>query len=63
MMVGRNKFFFPSDVQLPLTGGLEAWRGFYSSVRPAHKQLMVNVNAVSTYPIISQSDRSKDIHC
>lgn len=48
VMVGRNKFFFPSDVQLPLTGGLEAWRGFYSSVRPAHKQLMVNVNACTT---------------
>lgn len=45
-MVGRNRFFFPSQDSRPfsLTGGLEAWKGFYSSVRPTHKQLMVNVN-------------------
>ena len=45
VMVGRNRFFFatamaPSD----LGGGLEAWKGFYSSIRPSHNQLMVNVN-------------------
>jgi eukaryotic translation initiation factor 2C len=44
-MVGRNKFFMPnSSVSMPLGGGLEAVRGFYSSVRTAHKALMVNVN-------------------
>lgn len=49
-MVGRNKFFHPSAAEPPfqLGGGLEAWRGFYSSVRPAHKQLMVNVNVCTT---------------
>ncbi|KAJ7672569.1 argonaute-like protein, partial [Mycena polygramma] len=50
VMVGRNRFFFPSQVErpVPLGGGLEAWRGFYSSVRPAHQQLMVNVNVCTT---------------
>ena len=49
-MVGRNKFFHPSPAETPflLGGGLEAWRGFYASVRPAHKQLMVNVNVCTT---------------
>ncbi|KAJ7704396.1 argonaute-like protein [Mycena rosella] len=50
VMVGRNRFFFPSASERPVSlgGGLEAWRGFYSSVRPAHKQLMVNVNVCTT---------------
>jgi eukaryotic translation initiation factor 2C len=50
VMVGRNRFFFPSEraPPVPLGGGLEAWRGFYSSVRPAYKQLMVNVNVCTT---------------
>jgi hypothetical protein len=49
VMVGRNRFFFPSaSPPFPLGGGLEAWRGFYSSVRPSFKQLMVNVNVCST---------------
>ncbi|CAL1709613.1 unnamed protein product [Somion occarium] len=50
VMVGRNKFFHRSAAEppFPLGGGLEAWKGFYSSVRPAHKQLMVNVNACTT---------------
>ena len=51
-MIGKNKdrFFQPSATErpFPLGGGLEAWRGFYSSVRPAHKQLMVNVNVCTT---------------
>ncbi len=47
VMVGRNRFFFPTAADpYDLGGGLEAWKGFYSSVRPAHKQLMVNVNGV-----------------
>ena len=33
---------------MSLGGGLEAWKGFYSSVRPAYKQLMVNVNVCTT---------------
>ncbi|KAH9887565.1 argonaute-like protein [Cubamyces lactineus] len=50
VMVGRNKFFHRSPMAppVPLGGGLEAWRGFYSSVRPAWKQLMVNVNVCTT---------------
>ncbi|EKM56707.1 uncharacterized protein PHACADRAFT_141577 [Phanerochaete carnosa HHB-10118-sp] len=50
VMVGRNKFFHPSPQEppVPIGGGLEAWRGFYSSVRPAHKTLMVNVNVCTT---------------
>ena len=49
-MIGRNKFFHPSAAErsVSLGGGLEARRGFYSSVRPAHKQLMVNVNVCTT---------------
>ena len=47
-MLGRNKnkFFHPSvtDPSFALGGALEAFRGFYASVRPVHKQLMVNVN-------------------
>lgn len=44
--VGKNRFFFPSVTErpTPLGGGLEAWRGFFSSVRPTHQQLMVNIN-------------------
>jgi len=49
VMVGRNRYFFPSAAPIvPLGGGLEAWRGFYSSVRPSFKQLMVNVNVCTT---------------
>ena len=42
----KNKFFHPSATEPPFSigGGLEAWRGFHSSIRPVHKQLMVNVN-------------------
>lgn len=47
VMVGKNRFFFPQET-FPLGGGLEAWKGFYSSVRPAYKQLMVNVNVATT---------------
>ena len=44
--VGKNKFFMPtSDAVFPLTLGLEARQGFFMSVRPMYKQLMVNVNA------------------
>jgi len=50
VLVGRNRFFFKSAMQpFSLGGGLEAWKGFYSSVRPTHKQLMVNVNGMSTF--------------
>ena len=49
IMVGRNKWFFPTPSSAaPLGGGLEAYRGFYSSVRPSFQQLMVNVNVATT---------------
>ncbi|KAF5384150.1 hypothetical protein D9615_003264 [Tricholomella constricta] len=49
VMVGRNRYFFPSaSAPSRLGGGLEAWKGFYSSVRPSHHQLMVNVNVCTT---------------
>ncbi|KAG8719694.1 hypothetical protein FRC08_002226 [Ceratobasidium sp. 394] len=49
VMVGRNKWFFPTATQAsPLGVGLEAYRGFYSSVRPSFQQLMVNVNVAAT---------------
>ena len=47
VMVGRNRFFFPQET-FSLGGGLEAWKGFYSSVRPTYNQLMVNVNVATT---------------
>jgi eukaryotic translation initiation factor 2C len=47
VMVGRNRFFFPNAMSpSDLGGGLQAFRGFYSSVRPTHNQLMVNVNGM-----------------
>ncbi|KAJ2919770.1 hypothetical protein MD484_g671, partial [Candolleomyces efflorescens] len=50
VMVGRNRWFFKAQGEQPteLGAGLEAWKGFYSSVRPAHNQLMVNVNVCTT---------------
>ena len=41
---GRNRYFFNSLGPQRLSLGLEAWRGFFVSVRPMYKQLMVNVN-------------------
>lgn len=54
VMVGRNRYFFAgAEPPVPLGGGLEAWKGFYSSVRPAHNQLMVNVNGqFCIFPIV-----------
>ncbi|EIN06816.1 argonaute-like protein [Punctularia strigosozonata HHB-11173 SS5] len=47
--VGRNRHFFPSDDEKRSLGmGVEALRGFFSSVRPVYKQLMVNVNVCMT---------------
>lgn len=47
--VGRNRFFFPDPSSTKdLGGGLEALKGYYSSVRPTFRQLMVNVNSCTT---------------
>ncbi|KAI6096159.1 ribonuclease H-like domain-containing protein [Pisolithus croceorrhizus] len=56
VVVGRNKYFF-RDAAAPfsLGGGLEALKGFYFSVRPAHHQLMVNVNVCTTAFYVEQN--------
>ncbi|KAJ7074810.1 argonaute-like protein [Mycena amicta] len=47
--VSRNKYFFPTSTQPhPLGLGLIAFQGFYTSVRPTYKELMVNVNNCMT---------------
>ncbi|KAI0668264.1 Piwi-domain-containing protein [Trametes maxima] len=47
--VGRNKYFFPSNTQHhQLSLGVEAYRGFFMSIRPMYKQLMVNINVCMT---------------
>ena len=52
--VGQNRFFFLSSNEKILLGpGLEAVQGFYTSVRPAQQQLMVNVYVILA--VISQS--------
>ncbi|PCH34807.1 Piwi-domain-containing protein [Wolfiporia cocos MD-104 SS10] len=47
--VGKNRYFFGgSSTPMQLSLGVEAWRGFFISVRPTFKQLMVNVNVCMT---------------
>ncbi|EJD43460.1 Piwi-domain-containing protein [Auricularia subglabra TFB-10046 SS5] len=46
--VGRNRFFFDDEEKGSLGPGLVAYMGFYSSVRPVFRQLMVNVNVCMT---------------
>jgi hypothetical protein len=48
--VGKNRYFFPSSdtPKIRLDTGTEAWKGFYASVRPSYKTLMVNVNVCMT---------------
>ena len=46
--VGKNRFFFPTSAQkIDLGPGLQGVQGFYTSVRPAYHQLMVNVYVIS----------------
>ncbi|KAI0313100.1 Piwi-domain-containing protein [Amylostereum chailletii] len=45
---GRNRYFFDDNEKGPLGPRLWAHMGFFSSVRPAHKQLMINVNVCMT---------------
>ncbi|KIY63007.1 Piwi-domain-containing protein [Cylindrobasidium torrendii FP15055 ss-10] len=44
--VGQNKTYFPpgQSERINLGPGIEAWRGFFMSVRPGYKHLMVNLN-------------------
>ncbi|KAG6897857.1 hypothetical protein C0992_009995 [Termitomyces sp. T32_za158] len=47
--VGKNRYFFPASSQsVNLGTGVEAFQGFYTSVRPSYKQLLVNVNVCMT---------------
>ncbi|KAI0313106.1 Piwi-domain-containing protein [Amylostereum chailletii] len=45
---GRNRHFFDDEEKGSLGGRLWAYMGFFSSVRPVYKQLMVNVNVCMT---------------
>lgn len=44
---GKNRYFF-DPAQRTLDGGLEAWRGFFASVRPVWREMMVNINVCMT---------------
>lgn len=48
VLFGKNRYFYPSSAfgedTKSLSPGLDAWKGFYTSVRPVFKSLMVNVN-------------------
>lgn len=49
--VGRNRYFFKDRTQntaMPLGVGIEAWQGFYMSVRPTYKQVSANINVCMT---------------
>lgn len=48
--VGKNRYFFPLSGMptMDLGLGVEACQGFFTSVRPTYKQLMVNVNVCMT---------------
>ncbi|KAI5983814.1 Piwi domain-containing protein [Pisolithus albus] len=39
-----KSFFTKEAGKVALGGGLEAWKGFYQSVRPTHGQLLINVD-------------------
>ena len=44
--MGQNKYYFPSSERAFLLAGLEARRGYFMSVRPTFRTLMVNINTV-----------------
>ena len=47
--VGKNRHFFPTAEDKRSLGlGVDAWKGFYTSVRPSYGQLLVNVNVCMT---------------
>ncbi|KAJ3475945.1 hypothetical protein NLI96_g11497 [Meripilus lineatus] len=45
---GKGRYFFPQMESHYLAPGLEAKKGFFVSVRPAFKELMVNINVCMT---------------
>ena len=64
---GKNRYFFPprslnpSEEPFYLSQGLEAWKGFFTSVRPTYKTLMMNVNVCMGAFIIPNKQLSKII--
>ncbi|KAI8977826.1 Piwi-domain-containing protein [Trametes punicea] len=47
--VGGNKYFFTTTAdRFELSLNVEAYRGFFMSIRPMYKQLMVNINVCMT---------------
>ncbi|KAG9123951.1 hypothetical protein FRC07_013384 [Ceratobasidium sp. 392] len=49
VMVGRNKWYFPNHIPAISLGiGLEAYAGSYGSIQPSFRQLMVNVQVITT---------------
>jgi len=46
---GKNRYFFPDLGSKHLGRSIEAIQGFYSSVRPGFKQLLVNVYVYPTF--------------
>ncbi|KAK7032399.1 hypothetical protein VNI00_013147 [Paramarasmius palmivorus] len=47
--VGKGRYFFPLQSQTyPLGPGVIAVQGYYASVRPVYKELMVNVNVCTS---------------
>ncbi|KAH8832943.1 Piwi-domain-containing protein [Flagelloscypha sp. PMI_526] len=46
--VGQNKYFYRDQNPSVLGQGVEAWRGYFTSVRPTFKNLMVNANVCMT---------------
>ena len=64
--VGQNKYFFPPESfnppsqPIPLSSRIEAWKGFFVSVRPTVRNLMVNVN-ICTSAFYIPSERLSDI--
>ena len=47
--VGRNRYFFPSREDIhSLSPGVDVWKGFFTSVRPALNQLLININVCMT---------------
>ncbi|KLO12386.1 Piwi-domain-containing protein [Schizopora paradoxa] len=60
----RNHYYFRTESSnskdtFPLSNGLEAWKGFCTSIRPTFKQLMVNVNSC-TSPFFAPNARLSD---
>ena len=55
--VGKNRYFFPSSAQkVRLEPGVEAIQGFYASVRPTYKELMVNVSVKYFFDLVTPAE-------